>query len=387
MKVLVAIVVMFVGLAVLGVGYAMWSVSLPIDTTVRTGSVDVEWSVEGPGWDTEPPGKDVSSIECTIDGDTLLVTLQGAYPSIDYFCNFDVHSVGTIPVHLSELVFSDLPPGIELSVQDENSLPACFEGIQLHPFDSVWATLHMHLTNEVPNVMTTYHFSGEITAFQWNESPSGLGCPQGPAIFLLIDEDSIDNGIQTIEDISFSEPFCGTPFDPGTPPGIPSICVNDDIAVDAGSGLTTPLFSREQNDITPFTGLVLPTGQVQDEGLFSVDLSAQDLAAFIADTLPNGSQLDGIQGAPLGHDQIHALLGRTVCGKVHDSDVSDLGQGKLNATGAYMGLTAFTVTMVTDPTPHPEGSPLPGGSPLPKITVDLLPSADVQTICESARAH
>ena len=214
---------------------------------------------------------------------------------------------------------------------------------------------------------TTYAFTGEITAFQWNESPSGLGCASGPVIFLLIDEDTIDNGLQAIEIISVNDPFCGN--------GFPDVCVNDDIPADAGSGLTTPLFSRDK-DITPFTGLVLPTGQVQDEGLFSVDLSSPDLAAFIADTLPNGSQLDGILGTPLGEVRINNLLGRTVCAKVHDSDVSDLGGGKLNATGAYMGLTAFTVT---DVTPNPLG-----GSYLPLITVDLLPSADVQTLCESA---
>ena len=356
-----------IALATLGVGQALWLTSLSVDTTVKTGSVDLEWSIEGPGWDLEPPEKDVSSIECVTDGDTLLVTLQNAYPENDYFCTFDVHSVGTVPVHLSELVFSDLAPGIEVRVQDQNSFPVCFAGIQLHQSDSVWATLHMHLTNEVPNASTTYTFTGEITAFQWNEAPSGLGCPQGPAVFLLIDEDSIDDGGQTIQYISFNPPLCGN--------GIPSVCVNDDIAADAGSGLTMPLFSRGK-DITPFTGLVLPTGQVQDEGLFTVDLSSPDLAAFIADTLPNGSQLDGIRGTPLGEVEINGLLGRTVCAKVHDSDVSDLGEGKLNATGAYMGLTAFTVT---DVTPNPEG-----GSYMPLITVDLLLSSDVQTVCESA---
>ena len=356
-----------VALAMLGVGYALWNASLNINTTVTTGTVDVEWSVEEPGWDAEPPEKDVSSIECIIDGNTLLVTLRNAYPAMDYFCTFDVHSVGTVPVHLSELVFSDLPTGMELRIQDENSFPVCFAGLQLHQSDSAWATLHMHLTNEVPNASTTYSFTGEITAFQWNESPSGLGCPEGPVVFLLIDEDTIDDGIQTIQYISVNSPLCGN--------GIPSVCVNDDIAADAGSGLTTPLFSRDKN-ITPFTGLVLPTGQVQDEGLFTVDLSTPDLAAFIADTLPNGSQLDGIHGTPLGEAEINDLLGRTVCAKVHDSDVSDLGEDKLNATGAYMGLTAFTVT---DVTPNPAG-----GSYLPLITVDLLPSSEVQTLCESA---
>ena len=240
-KLLVLLLGTTVALGALGVGYALWAATATTTAVVKTGSVDLAWSLEGPGWDAEPPEKDVSSIECVIDGDTFLVTLHNAYPSIDYFCAFDVHSVGTVPVHLSELVFSDLPPGIELRIQDKNGFPACFAGIQLHQSDSVWATLHMHMTNEVPNASSTYAFTGEITAFQWNEAPTGLGCPTAPVIFLLIDEDTIDNGIQTIEDISISDPFCGD--------GDPSVCVNDDIAADAGSGLTTPLFSRDKTSL------------------------------------------------------------------------------------------------------------------------------------------
>ena len=227
-------------LAALGVGYAFWSTNVIVSGTVNTGSVGIEWSIEEPGWDAESPEKDVSSIECVIDGSTLSVTVRNAYPSMDYLCTFDVHSVGTVPVHLSELVFSGLPNGFEVKIQDENGFPACFAGIQLHESDAVWATLHLHLTNDVPNASTTYTFTGEITAFQWNESPAGLDCPTAPVVFLLIDEDTIDDGIQTIQDFSFNDPFCGN--------GVPSVCVNDDIAVDAGSGLTTPLFSRD-NDI------------------------------------------------------------------------------------------------------------------------------------------
>jgi len=199
------------------------------------------------------------------------------------------------------------------------------------------------------------------------------GNPQTPpVVFLLIDDESIDSGSETIEEISFNPPFCGKEK-PEDDKGKPDICVNSDISEDAGSGLITPLFSRGVTDITPFSGLVLSTGQVGDEGLFSVGLSATDLDAFIADTLPN-SQLDPIFGLPLGEEEINGLVGKIVCAKVKDSDVSDLSGGELNVQGAYRGLTAFEVTSVS---PNPEG-----GSNLPLITVDLLPSSEVQTICE-----
>ena len=78
----------------------------------------------------------------------------------------------------------------------------------------------------------------------------------GEVEFLLIDEDTIDNGIGSIQDISFNPPNCGA--------SDPAVCVNDDIAA---PGVRTPVFMRG-NDITPFSGLELPTGQIGDEGLF-----------------------------------------------------------------------------------------------------------------------
>lgn len=70
--------------------------------------------------------------------------------------------------------------------------------------------------------------------------------------------------------------------------------------------------------------------------------------------------------------------GKTVCAVVYDSDISrntDPPFGSLK--GATLGLTAFRVTAVN---PHPAR-----GSYLPLITVDLLPSADVQGACGNTR--
>ena len=111
-----------------------------------------------------------------------------------------------------------------------------------------------------------------------------------------------------------------------------------------------------------------------DEGWFNVGLTNSDLAEFIADTLPN-SQLDPIPGAPLNEQEIYDLKGRTFCAKVGKSDVSNLDDGKLNAQGAYMGLTAFRVIAVT--------ANSEGGGYLPDVTVDLFPSTEVQNVCQS----
>ena len=194
-------------------------------------------------------------------------------------------------------------------------------------------------------------------------------------VFLLIDEDSIDNGISTIEDISFSAPFCGS--------GDPAVCVNDDIA---DPGERRLLFTRGEN-ITPLSGLVLPTGEVGDEGLFwfkysDPQESLQNDAMFTtlefieamgdAEDENNLDKIDGV--VPLSEADIYALVGQTVCAVVYDSDISvDIDAGFGSLKGATLGLTAFMVTLVS---PNPEG-----GSYLPLIRVDLLSSDGVTVTC------
>ena len=194
--------------------------------------------------------------------------------------------------------------------------------------------------------------------------------------FLLIDEDSIDNGTSTIEDISFNAPFCGA--------GDPSVCVNDDIA---DPGVRAPLFT----DITPFSGLVLPTGEIDDEGLFRLTLddpqvSLQNDATFtIAELMAatgaaaDENNLDKVDGvAPLGAADIADLEGKTFCALVYDSDISvDVSDGYGSLKGATLGLAAFKVTAIG---PDPDG---PEGSVLPSITIDIL---DVSETCAALGA-
>ncbi len=68
-----------------------------------------------------------------------------------------------------------------------------------------------------------------------------------------------------------------------------------------------------------------------------------------------------------------------MCAVGYDSDVSaDVIDGYASLKGATTGLTAFKVTGV---------GPDPEGSVLPAITLELLPSDDVQGICEEVVAE
>ena len=80
-----------------------------------------------------------------------------------------------------------------------------------------------------------------------------------------------------------------------------------------------------------------------------------------------------LDSVAIGH-AIFELEGRTVCGVVHDSDISDLGGGQLNAMGSRNGRTAFVVKAVVD---HPKGD-----KQLPVLEVDFLGAEAVQAACD-----
>ena len=67
-----------------------------------------------------------------------------------------------------------------------------------------------------------------------------------------------------------------------------------------------------------------------------------------------------------------------MCAVVYGSEISvDVAERFASLKGATLGLTAFEVTAVGR---DPDG---PEGPVLPSIKVDLLPSSDVQTVCEN----
>ena len=233
-------------------------------------------------------------------------------------------------------------------------------------------------TATVPTFLLRVTAEPSVTLNHFARVTIGAG-GTGSAGFLLIDEDTIDNGTPGIEDISFNWPDCGA--------GDPSVCVNDDIA---DPYVRTPLFTRG-NDVTDSVeGLILPTGQLGDEGLFKFtqsdpQTSAQTPAATFTtqemfDSTGNTADennLDKIIGArPLTADEIKDLVGYQVCALVFDSDIShDESEGWSSLKGATQGVTAFEVTG-WQPSPG-------GGSYLPEIIVRLVNSVDVPSVCST----
>ena len=257
-------------------------------------------------------------------------------------------------------------------------------GVAITP-DGAFAYVANDLSNTVSVIATASNTVVATVGVGLRPFRVAVALDQVLSTFIVIDEDSIDNGTESIQDISFNAPFCGGL---GAGVGDPGVCVNDDIADPA---VRTPLFSRPlENPVPGGTTLVLPTGRVGDEALFrfgnpdpQVSLLGTppfSIQEFITATgaAADEDNLDKIDGVvPLGAVDIADLEGKTVCAVVYDNDLSaDVKDGYTSLKGATLGLTAFTVTAV---------EPDPGGSVLPSITVDLLPSADVQTVCESVQ--
>jgi predicted ribosomally synthesized peptide with SipW-like signal peptide len=161
--------VLVIMLALLGVGYALWSDTLVIEGQVQTGEVDMAFSPCGtndsgtandPGYD-----KHVASCECarstgsiedpSDDGyDQLNITITKGYPS--YSCNvtYDMTNIGTVPVHLYSVLAEYEPEELDVEqvceVWDEvllDYVPVDI-GYQLHPNESVDCSIDLHVRQE-----------------------------------------------------------------------------------------------------------------------------------------------------------------------------------------------------------------------------------------------
>jgi len=153
----------------LGVGYALWFDVLYIEGTVETGELDADWIITGYE-DTE--SKDwVSWIEAYVDGKTLYVTINNAYPDVWYYVYFDIYNSGTIPLHVCGFNYdiSNVGPGVGLYYWDADPL-------QVHPGDSASAGIAIYLDNNtVQN--STHTFTFEYVNVQYNEPCPAVDLP------------------------------------------------------------------------------------------------------------------------------------------------------------------------------------------------------------------
>jgi hypothetical protein len=214
--------------------------------------------------------------------------------------------------------------------------------------------------------------------------------PPSPALFLVIDEDGIDNGKRYWE-------ATATSFTPSTIREFSATDVNDD-----RPGLAQRLQLRYFQRNVGRT-IWLFTGQVGDEGWFAPKVIPQSWANAgptadgLRNFLGNPSQpfphnvgpglgrgsdperlLDKIPYVtPLRAEGLHMLIGQTVCALVWDSDIS-INYGPLNGSlkGEKLGVAAFEVQDVV----YLSGF---SSSTLPRVKVQIR---DANVVCEGPLA-
>jgi len=159
--------VLIIGLAAMGASYACWSETLTVSGSVTTGNVDAEMSA---GISGDDEGKDeVSSISCRVDPDNsknLIVTVTNAYPSVNYYQEFDIHSTGSVPLIICGCTIDrgDLPACATLEISD-------LSGIQLHECEEAWGEIWLHLDN-CAEENAEYTFGATCKVVQYNEYPA-----------------------------------------------------------------------------------------------------------------------------------------------------------------------------------------------------------------------
>jgi hypothetical protein len=162
--------------------------------------------------------------------------------------------------------------------------------------------------------------------------------PQDEMCLLIIDEDTIDNGMSTIEQAAWNHGVT------------PDYLVNDDNPVEIGNPWL------RWNTEFPGDIVLLPAGQVDDEGLFALpENTPWSLEDFAAGTVPQ-SQLDKIADVmPIRNQDLVGLIGQTCTAVVYDSDIS-MNYDPINANlqGARYGRFTFTVLAVEVPGAIPE---------------------------------
>ena len=195
------------------------------------------------------------------------------------------------------------------------------------------------------------------------------------AVFVLMDEDAIDNLADTTDTTVVPARFT-------------SADVNDDIAAPTQRRVLR-YFANPANFGTTLT---IFTGQTGDEGVFALEAVPQSWADAgpsndgLRNFLGNGASdagaafndtaiLDQVpQVVPLRCDGLQLLEGRTVLALVHDSDISiNYGPITGNLKGSYLGLAAFQVVDVV----QRAGTPNASSSSLCALVIRVVDPATV----------
>jgi hypothetical protein len=197
-----------VALALLGIGYGLYSDTLRVSGAVATGSVDASFKLNeldegltrgtaggptdnGVNEDKEQGGIDVANCGVRIANsalgldsaaadpapvdasddlisakptDFMYVALKNAYPGYNCYADFSVLNSGAIPMMVNQPVVGPQPAAGVLTVE----FAKCYDnGVQVEPGKEAECTLHVQV-GRAARANSSYRFGATICAYQWN---------------------------------------------------------------------------------------------------------------------------------------------------------------------------------------------------------------------------
>jgi len=176
----VVFVAAIIALTGIGFGYAHWTETLTLTGTVETGELELEWSCEC--WDNDDELKDIGKITCSIEEDTLTITVTNAYPCYEVGGTIDIENAGTVPAVLTG--YEIVPPDDvtyeynsdtgEITLYYEGDVMATgsitFGGDSLEQIDNVaYIYFTIHFTN--PGLPENWEGTFQVTLNFENWSP------------------------------------------------------------------------------------------------------------------------------------------------------------------------------------------------------------------------
>ncbi len=215
-RMLTVCLVAMLALGLMGFGFAKWSDTVTIDTSVATGNVSVgilDAGVNDPGADPQYPpglnseGKDVGSIvstngtpiPCTGYYENIIETITNGYPYYKPGTTFEIKNLGSIPVKIESITENwtgDLADNIHVAswkvtapdgsvyaespaiptdvngdvVTDFDALVEAIGNYQLHEGEALTVDIEWFLDQE-SEMLASATNTITIIASQWNEIP------------------------------------------------------------------------------------------------------------------------------------------------------------------------------------------------------------------------
>jgi len=199
---LVAVLLLALAAATLGLGYAHWTWVLTDEGTVQTGAFEGAWTwascTEFNSW-PDPPmspgdfgeaeGKEVGSTTSYPDPDDpsiMHMIVDNAYPSYAVDCQVHFHNTGTIPWIIRGTTIVPTSANLENCTLSGNQMKTltCDEltvgyadgiGSQIDPGDGSAGSVTLHV-EQLADPESTYEFQVRICVSNWNEPLSAAEC-------------------------------------------------------------------------------------------------------------------------------------------------------------------------------------------------------------------